>query len=240
MNPRCTRAADGPHDGATGGPYPEHVAEEWTRRVILVEDQPLVRMLVAETLRHAGFDVSEHADAASALEVVDGFDPDVLVADIDLGSRPDGIELAVILRARLPQLGVMFLTNFPRAASAPRRAAVDGALYVPKDAVDSPQHLVHQVEAAVRAERAAPDALAVDSAGALAALSRGQLEVLSALAEGCSNEEIARRTGRTLRAVERMLARTFERLGVNNHPESNPRVVAANLYTRAFGHPAGP
>ncbi len=202
--------------------------------MILVEDQPLVRMLVADTLRRSGFDVSEHADAHSALEAADGFDPDVLVADIDLGTRPDGIELAVILRSRLPHLGVMFLTNFPRAASAPRRAAVPGAQFVSKDALDSPQHLVERVDAATRAD---PAGAVGEPLGALASLSRGQLEVLAALAEGCSNEEIARRTGRTLRAVERMLVRTFERLGLSHRPELNPRVVAVNLYTRAFGHP---
>ena len=211
------------------------MADEWTRRVMLVEDQPIVRMLVAETLRQAGFEVSDHADAQSALQAADAFDPDVLVADIDLGSRPDGVELALVLRARLPQLAVMFLTNFPRAASAPRRATIPGAQFLSKDALESPRQLVEVVDAVARAERAA---VVSETAGALDSLSRAQLEVLAALAEGCSNEEIARRTGRTLRAVERLLSRTFERIGVNNRPELNPRVVAVNLYTRAFGHPA--
>jgi len=210
------------------------VTDEWTRRVILVEDQPLVRMLVADSLRRSGFEVSEHADAHSALEAADGFDADVLVADIDLGSRPDGVELAVILRARLPHLGVMFLTNYPRAASAPRRAAVAGARFVSKDALDSPERLAEWVDAVARAE---PVATSAAPLGALETLSRGQLEVLAALAEGFSNEEIARRTGRTLRAVERMLSRTFDRLGLTHQPGLNPRVAAVNLYTRAFGHP---
>lgn len=203
--------------------------------MILVEDQPIVRVLVAESLRRAGFEVSEHADAASALKGAEAFDPDVLVADVDLGSRPDGIELAVILRARLPQLGVMFLTNFPRAGAVPGRAPVAGAQFVSKDAVESPDQLLEWVEAAARADRPSTSPAPL---GELGALSRAQLDVLAALAEGCSNEEIARRTGRTVRAVERMLARTFERLGVNSRPELNPRVVAANLYTRAFGHRA--
>lgn len=211
------------------------MTDEWTRRVVLVEDQPIVRMLVAENLRRAGFDVSDHADARSALQAADAFDPDVLVADIDLGSRPDGIELAVILRARLPQLGVLFLTNFPRAATEPRRSAVTGAQFVSKDALESPSQLVDWVDAAARADRVAPLS---EPPGALAGLSRAQLDVLAALAEGCSNDEIARRTGRSLRAVERLLSRTFEQIGVNNQPALNPRVVAVNLYTRTFGHPA--
>jgi DNA-binding NarL/FixJ family response regulator len=210
------------------------MADEWNRRVILVEDQPIVRVLVAESLRQAGFDVSAHGDARSALEAADRFDPDVLVADIDLGSRPDGVELALVLRARFPQLGVMFLTNYPRVASVPRKAVVTGAQFVSKDLLESPAQLSEWVDAAARADRLpVPDG----PAGALAGLSRAQLSVLAELAAGCSNEEIARRTGRTLRAVERLVSRTFERMGVNDHPELNPRVVAVNLYTRAFGHP---
>lgn len=201
---------------------------------MLVEDQSILRILVAETLRQAGFDVSDHADAQSALQAADGFDPDVLVADIELGSRPDGIELAVILRAQFPQLSVMFLTNFPRAAAAPRRAAVPGAQFVSKDTLDSPARLVESVDAAIRADQTV---LEQETTGDLAVLSRAQLEILRLLAEGSSNEEIARRTGRSTRAVERLLSRTFERLGVNGHPELNPRVFAVNLYTRAFGHP---
>lgn len=96
---------------------------------------------------------------------------------------------------------------------------------------------MRHVDAAVRAD---PPATATATAGLLSALSRAQLEALASLAEGCSNEEIARRTGRSLRAVERLLARTFERLGLNNRPELNPRVVAADLHTRTFGHPVSP
>lgn len=212
----------------------ETVTGEWMRRVLLVEDQRFVRVLVGDVLRQAGFEVSAHPDAASALEVVETFDPDVLLTDIELGSRPDGVDLAVILRSGRPQLGVMFLTNYPQAASAPRHEAITGALFVSKDSLGDPEQLVDYVDAATRAESRPTGAA---PSGELAVLSRAQLELLSLMSEGLSNDEIARRTSRTSRAVERMVSRTFDRLSISNRSEMNARVAAVNLYTRVFGHP---
>ena len=73
---------------------------------------------------------------------------------------------------------------------------------------------------------------------ALGHLTRTQLEVLRAIALGWSNAEIARRRGSSLRSVEKLITRTFEALGVNHHPELNPRVAATQLYIRRFGLPA--
>ncbi|GAA0992372.1 hypothetical protein GCM10009563_06660 [Subtercola frigoramans] len=44
--------------------------------MILIEDQMLMRVLVAESLEAAGFSVSAYADASSALEEFDSVDPD--------------------------------------------------------------------------------------------------------------------------------------------------------------------
>lgn len=204
----------------------------WSRRVLLVEDQKILRLLVAQALREAGFEVSDHADAARALAAAEDFDADVLVTDIDLGSRPDGTQLAAILRANQPDLVVVFLTNYPRAA-AQRGDPLPDATYLGKDALGSADELVAAIDAAVRTGHT--DTPEPDEGSPLTGLSRGQLEVLALMAEGHSNDEIARRTGRTTRAVERLVARTFERLGLANQPSTNPRVLAVQLYTATFG-----
>lgn len=204
-----------------------------TRRVLLVEDQRIVRVLLARTLRDAGFVVSDHADAAAALAAARAFDPDVVVTDIDLGSRPDGAELATILRRVAPALPIVFLTNYPPAA-APRATVMRDATVIAKNAVDSTEQLIAAVDASARhgaAESAAPP-----PGNALSTLSRAQLGVLALMVEGHSNEEIARRTGRSTRAVERLVARTFDRLGLSARPNTNPRVLAVTLYTSTFGH----
>ena len=60
--------------------------------------------------------------------------------------------------------------------------------------------------------------------------------MLSLIAAGLSNAEIAARTDATVRAVERTVSRVFDTLGVSRVTAVNPRVVAANEYNRLFGH----
>jgi DNA-binding NarL/FixJ family response regulator len=61
--------------------------------------------------------------------------------------------------------------------------------------------------------------------------------MLRLMAAGLTNAEIAERRSSSLRAVERLITRTFEVLELNDDPVRNPRVTATNLYTRAFGYP---
>lgn len=209
------------------------------RTILLIEDQTLVRTLVAESLDRAGFDVSAHATAQSALDAFVALDPDALVTDIDLGTRPDGAETALILRQRSPHMAVVFLSNFPRAASAPRSASIlADAVFVHKSSLTSGTVLATAVDEALRNTYQSKSALTPDDdADKLSALTRSQLEILKLIAEGHSNAEIARLTGRTVRAVERLIVRLFGSLGVSTDDGMNPRVTAANLYSRSFGVP---
>ena len=211
------------------------------RKVLYIEDQTVMRVLVTELLQDAGFDVSSHADATSALSVLDAVDPDVLVTDIELGSRPNGAEAAVIARNRAPHLAVVFLTNFPLASSAPRAvASVPDATFLPKESLASGAELIAAVDETLRQSRRRIAVASFPADAALTRLTRGQLEVLQMIAQGDSNAVIAEHSGRSIRAVERMIARLFDALEVNANSDINPRVVAANRYARTFGIPAAP
>ena len=73
----------------------------------------MTRGLLKESLEAAGFRVIAVESARHAIKEFDRADPDALVVDIDLGDRPNGVDLAVMLRAQAPYLGVVFLTNYP-------------------------------------------------------------------------------------------------------------------------------
>jgi DNA-binding NarL/FixJ family response regulator len=64
-----------------------------------------------------------------------------------------------------------------------------------------------------------------------------QLEILRAIAAGLTNNEIAQRRSSSLRGVEKMVARTFEALGLSDDAGTNPRVIATNMFTRTYGYP---
>ncbi|QBJ98679.1 response regulator transcription factor [Rhodococcus sp. ABRD24] len=208
------------------------------RRALVVEDQPLMRSLVGDALRHAGFEVEQRSCSADALADFDDIDPDVLITDIDLGARPNGMEMAMIIHARAPHCAVVFLTNYPRARVAPGEGVPAGSVFLDKVSLESVEDLVTAVEFALTEKPLPPAPRHDDPDAVLERLTRTQLDVLRCIALGWSNAEIARRRGSSLRSVEKMVTRTFDALELSNNPELNPRVVAAQLYVRRFGTPA--
>lgn len=210
--------------------------DAWRRRALVVEDHALMRSLVAEALERRGFDVTPASSAAEALRLADEADPDLLVTDIDLGERPNGLELATILRERAPHVAIVFLSNLSREAAVARaRETVSGASFVNKGAISDIDELVVAAEAALAERPLTREVPGRDSHAALLRLSEAQLETTRLLAAGFSNAEIARRRGVTVRAVEKSIERIFTALGVSGDDRTTPRVAAATLYTAAFG-----
>jgi DNA-binding NarL/FixJ family response regulator len=208
------------------------------RRALLVEDSTPLRALMSAALESAGFGVVACASASEAIKVFGKHDPDVLIADIDLGDRPNGVELATILRAQAPYLGIVFVTNYPSTKAFERTIAPPiGYAFLQKDLLDSTDRLIEVVESALN-DAATPRVVISDGADQiLNRLTPTQLEMLRLMAAGLTNTEISERRNSSLRAVERLITRTFEVLELNDDPARNPRVSATNLYTRAFGYP---
>lgn len=86
-----------------------------TRRLLLVEDDPLVRLSVAMGLEDFGFEVVEAETAESAIEMLGSAtqEPPVMavVTDINLGRGWSGLQLADFLRGRWPDIGIIFITG---------------------------------------------------------------------------------------------------------------------------------
>jgi CheY-like chemotaxis protein len=80
--------------------------------VLLVEDEPLVRLVVSELLFESGFRVIEAANAAEALEVLEsGLPVAVVLADVDMPPGIDGYSLARRIRERWPDIEVLLTSG---------------------------------------------------------------------------------------------------------------------------------
>jgi CheY-like chemotaxis protein len=92
--------------------------------VLVLEDEPLVRELLADTLRTGGYTVVAAGTAADAAELAEDLDRlDVLVTDVLL-PRSSGFEVALRLRAQQPSLGLVFVTGWmPDDVSVPPEIA---------------------------------------------------------------------------------------------------------------------
>ena len=199
-----------------------------------------MRALVERSLQDDGFVVESVDTSRRAIREFEAIDPDVLVTDIDLGDRPNGVELATLLRAQAPYLGVVFLTNYTSIdAIESSITPPEHAAFVHKGSVEHAGQLRQAIDSALDDSSAAL-VLAARRDDPIARLSSTQLSVLRQIAEGWNNAEIATQRGVTLRSAERLITRTFEALGINGDDRRNARVTATRMYIRAYGVPEPP
>jgi len=104
-----------------------------TARVLLVEDEVLIRLVTAEMLRDEGFEVVEaqHGDEACAL-LDDADDFDVLFTDVRMPGTLDGIDVALHARRRHPAIPVLIASGY--AAHLVRRLSmlIPAAVFISK------------------------------------------------------------------------------------------------------------
>lgn len=111
------------------------------RKLLVVEDEPLMASLLAQSLSSANFRVETAPDAAKARKVIDRFDPDILLLDISLGDGPSGIHLAHAIHETRPDIAILILTKHPDAKSA----TAEG-LDLPPNVGFLRKHLVNDME----------------------------------------------------------------------------------------------
>jgi CheY-like chemotaxis protein len=92
---------------------PEPIAQRRPARVLLVEDEPLVRMLLADELRAAGLVVVEAASGPEALSFLAADQVDIVVTDIQMPGGLDGLALANQVRRRFPELPIVLASGNP-------------------------------------------------------------------------------------------------------------------------------
>ena len=105
-------------------------------RVLVVDDEAMLADLLSQALRHEGWETATAKDGLDALAKSTSFHPDVVILDVQM-PRMDGLETLERLRARDPELPVLFLTA--RDAVADRvqglRAGADDYVTKPLDEV---------------------------------------------------------------------------------------------------------
>ncbi len=210
--------------------------QEHERRLVVVEDEPLVRDLLVHELGRAGFKVKSAKSAAEARKLVDDFDPDVMLVDVDLGAGPNGIHLAHLLHQTRPDIAVLILTKYPDA----RSASQDGVQLPPnvgflrKHLVSDTSYLLSALEK-VLSDKSVEVRQDAASANDLGSLTDRQFLVLQLLADGYVNAEIARRLDTSTKSVERYLVQIYEALGLPADGTLNPRVAAVRKYFSEIG-----
>lgn len=83
-------------------------------RILLVEDEFLIRLILSEALVEAGYEVREAESGDEAAELIDSqAEFDLLVTDIQMPGSTDGLALASLIRERHPGMPVVYMTGRP-------------------------------------------------------------------------------------------------------------------------------
>ncbi len=213
-------------------------------RVAVADDSYLVREALGHVLEaEESIDLVAACDGAEALlAVIDDERPDVVVTDIRMPPThtDEGLRLAQRLRDDHPEMGVVVLSQFadPRYGLALFDRGSDGRAYLLKDRVQHRGQLVAAIRA-VASGGSVVDARIVEVLIAerrraehapLAELTPRELEILSLVARGHSNQGIADELVLTKRAVEKHINAIFLKLGLSQAGDVSRRVKAALIY----------
>jgi DNA-binding NarL/FixJ family response regulator len=215
-----------------------------TFRAVVGEDDVLLREGIARILAAAGFEVVAQAgDAEDFLRKALAHRPDVAVVDIQMppGLGDDGLRAALELRDRLPETGVLVLSQYYDDQYAVDLIGdnAEGVGYLLKERVGDVEAFTDSV-ARVAGGGSALDPEVVarmlgrrHGDGPLDDLSPRERDVLAQLAEGKSNKGIAEALVVTSAAVEKHVTSIFHKLGLEMSPTDHRRVLATLTYLRA-------
>jgi DNA-binding NarL/FixJ family response regulator len=217
-------------------------------RVVIVEDNALLREGIVALLRERDIDVVAQADdAPGLLRIVAGHKPDVAIVDVRLPPTftDDGVRAAIEARARFPDLGVLILSQYvePVYTAELLASGTGGVGYLLKERVGEVRAFVEAIERVAGGGTALDREVVAElmrrggdeggAAGALGSLTPREREVLALMAEGRTNNAIAREMVVTSGAVEKHVSSIFGKLDLPASNDDHRRVLAVLAFLRA-------
>jgi len=211
---------------------------------MIVEDELLLREGVARLLADAGIDVVATVETAERLlERVARVKPDIVLMDVRLPPthRDEGIVAAREIRAAHPEISVLVLSHYIESSYALRllEDQPERCGYLLKERVSDVAVLIDALGRIAEGECVIDPTIVKQllqkprEPGPLDALTEREREVLSAMAEGHSNDAIARLLFISTKTVEANIHRLLQKLDITESPASNRRVLAVLAYLRS-------
>jgi len=206
-------------------------------RILIVDDHPIVRQGLKQTLADAADvgEIGEAADGQQALDLVRQRGWDAVVLDIGLPGR-GGIEILKDIKLEQPGLPVLILSMHPEDQYAIRALRAGAGGYLTKEAAT--ERLVEAIRkittggrfiSADLAERLAMELTLDATRPRHASLSDREFEVLRLIASGLSVGDIAERLSLSVKTVSTYRARILEKMRMKNNAELMQYVLTNRL-----------
>ena len=214
-------------------------------RVVIGEDQALMRTGLTLVLERAGFEiVAIAADAEDVVRKTAAHRPDLLVTDIRMPptDTDDGLRAAIEVRSRVPGLPVLVLSQYLQRDYAVEllESGDEGVGYLLKQRVADVDRFVADLHRVVAGGTVLdPEVIAAmvgrhrAEADPVARLTDRQREVLELMAQGRSNASIAAELGVSEKAIVRHTSNIYDELGLGSSPDDHRRVLAVVRFLSA-------
>jgi DNA-binding NarL/FixJ family response regulator len=211
-------------------------------RVVIAEDQVLLREGLGRLFEDAGHEVLAAVEDADRLRAaVSEHEPDLAVVDVRMppSFTSEGIRAAGWIRDAHPKVGVLVLSQHVESAGAVGLVSQGGFGYLLKDRVLAVAEFLEAAERVAGGGSALDPKVVASLVGGdtdrLGVLTEREREVLSLMAEGLTNQGIARRLVLTERTVEGHVRNVLMKLDLPETGDAHRRVLAVIAYLRAVG-----
>lgn len=196
--------------------------------ILIVEDEPLIAEDISGYLEEGGFTVAGIAnDGKQAMQLLKNVQPDAVLLDINLGTPPDGVELASLIR-RHYNLPFVFLTSHGDKATLERAKTTFPAGYLlkPFDGFDLMTSLEVALYNHFNQNTAQSNGLFLEDLNQKLpnALSHREFELMQLLQTGKTNREIAENLFISVNTVKTHLQNLFEKLDAHNRTQAMFRI----------------
>ena len=213
-------------------------------RVVIADDEALLREGLARLLDDAGFEVAGRCgDADELLRMVEARRPDIAIVDIRMppNQGDDGLVAAQEIRRRHPDIGVLVLSHYLDSRYAARllEQAPERAGYLLKDRVSEVAVIsdalrrIHEGECVIDPTIVSRLVTRKRERGPLDELTEREREVLGLVAEGRSNGAIAEHLFLSRKTVDSHISQIFMKLDLRESPDDHRRVLAVLTFLRS-------
>jgi DNA-binding NarL/FixJ family response regulator len=195
--------------------------------VVVASDHPVLRRALSAALTAQGIAVlAEGGQGPKAVALTERHKPDVLIVDLEMWGSELAGEIAE-LRERSPKTRVVITTRFDSLRQARELLAAGASAYLGRSA--SMEELLLAVRAAKDPQREHTSMMVVSQQAA--ELSDREIEILSGIARGLSNQQLASNLSISDATVKRHLSNVYEKLRVRSRGEATRKALGEGLIT---------
>lgn len=205
-------------------------------RVVVAEDDVLMREGLASLLAGAGFDiVGRYGTHTELMAHVVRLNPDLVIVDIRMPPThtTEGLDAARTIRQELPDTAILVLSGYVQVEQATELLRGGQRMgYLLKDRVSDVEDFLSTLDRIMKGASVVDPALVQELLAAhhvedpLQPLTRREREVLALMAEGLSNAGIAQRLWLAEGTIEKHVRSILTKLGIAEATESHRRVLA--------------